>query len=74
MDTKTKLETKIAKDQSIIRALKANEIIYHIGFTDTHQSIDFSIKKDETTYQFFLDSTPLEAEQNDKMLTIYGLK
>lgn len=71
MDTKT--QTKIKKDHKIMKILKASEISYHIGRTNKGP-LDLMIRYGEESYQFLLDSAPLEKEENDKMLELFNLK
>ena len=68
-----KIKSKIEKDQKIMKLLKVSELRYHIGSTNLGP-IDLMIRYDEETYQFLLDSTPLEKEKNDKMLEYFNLK
>lgn len=70
---KTPLEKKRDKDQRILKALKVSEISYHIGRTNKGP-LDLMVRYGEDTYQFLLDSAPLDKEDNDKMLSLFNLK
>lgn len=67
------MENKIKKDIKICCLLKTKELRYHIGMTDKHQSIDLVFTIEDSKYNFFLDATPLEKEDSETMLKIYGL-
>ena len=71
MEDKTK--AKIAKDTKIMKILKVSEIRYHIGSTNLGP-IDLMLRYGESDYHFLLDSTPIEKEENDKMLEIFNIK
>lgn len=69
----TAIEKKIKKDTKICKLLKTKELRYHIGMTDKHQSIDLIFTTEDSKYNFLLDATPLETEDNEAMLKIYNL-
>lgn len=66
-------EEKLKKDLTVMRILKVNGLRYHIGTTDRNASIDLVINKETKEYQFFIDAAPLEKEENEAMLNIFGL-
>lgn len=67
------MDKKIKNDTRICKLLKTKELRYHIGMTDKHQSIDLVFNLENQDYNFFVDATPLEKEQNDIVLKIYNL-
>ena len=69
-----KLTGKIEEDLKVMRVLKTNSLHYPIARTERGAALEIVITKENPTYQFYLDASPLEKEENDAMLTIYGLK
>ena len=68
------LEQKIKNDNALCRILKTKEIRYHIGTTDRNASLDLIFNKEDLNYHFNLDAAPLEHDENEALLKIYGLK
>lgn len=76
METKnnpTEKELKIKNDQRIIKALKCEEIKYHIGRTDRGASIDLMVKKGSEEYRFFVDAAPVDDEQNEQLIKLFNV-
>lgn len=68
-----KMLQKIKKDQKIMKLLKVSELRYHIGTTNLGP-IDLLLRFGEEEYTFLLDSSPLDKEKNEEMLTLFNIK
>jgi len=65
--------SKVEKDQKIMRILKVSELRYHIGSTNLGP-LDLMLRYGEEDYHFLLDSNPLEKDENESMLKLFGIK
>lgn len=56
-----------------MKLLKVSELRYHIGTTNLGP-IDLLLRFGEEEYTFLLDSSPLDKEKNEEMLTLFNIK
>lgn len=68
------MEEKLKKDNAIMRILKTKELRYNIGLTKERATIELVINKEDSKYQFYVDSMALPEIENDAMLKIFNLK
>ncbi len=66
------LKDKIKRDQAIMKVLKASRIRYEVCKTNLGP-LDLAINFGDEQYQLFLDATPLDKEDNDKLLALFEL-